>query len=358
MKLKIKNSKLVKSNTVESFGVKLVIKRAHRNSYQHQTRLSDVLYFHPSGFLYKEETGIGATTLELKSKRDSIIVEPIKITASSKANQIGALYVGSPTKYHPKKATEKDIINFVNDASKVNKKIVVVADSLRRLIKAIGENVYEKFFLLIDEVDSFQLDSTYRKSMEMCLDVYKKFNPENRAMVSATRIDFTDPELTKEPIIYVLYDVPTIRNINVITTYIHTIKAIAVEEIAKQLEQYPNDKILVAYNSVSNCFDIATHLVKEKHIEEKDIAILSSSSSKDRVKPYFKELDNDILPCKLNFVTSAYFTGFDINEKIHLISLSGNRTNYHALSDRRLKQIAGRSRLGLLSETIIHDTVS
>ena len=74
---------------------------------------------------------------------------------------------------------------------------------------------------------------------------------------------------------------------------------------------------------------------------------------------YFEELDSDILPGKLNFVTSAYFTGFDLNESYHLITVSGNKNKVHALSDKRMKQIAGRCRVigGLITETIIHDLV-
>lgn len=96
MRLKIKNQKLIVSKTNKPSGIEIVIQRKNKASFQEQTRLLDVFKFHPSGVLYKEETGIGATTLELRSLRNSIIVEPIKITASSKAIGQG-LYVGSPT---------------------------------------------------------------------------------------------------------------------------------------------------------------------------------------------------------------------------------------------------------------------
>jgi hypothetical protein len=92
---------------------------------------------------------------------------------------------------------------------------------------------------------------------------------------------------------------------------------------------------------------------------KKDIKILCSINSKTKVSGYFTELENDKLPGKINFLTSAYFTGFDLNEPYHLISVSGNKSKIHALSDKRLKQIAGRCRVnnGLLSETIIHDII-
>ena len=47
------------------------------------TKLSDVFNLMPYGHVIKEETGMGATYLELNTERNSIIVEPIKITAST-----------------------------------------------------------------------------------------------------------------------------------------------------------------------------------------------------------------------------------------------------------------------------------
>ena len=46
-----------------------------------------------------------------------------------------------------------------------------------------------------------------------------------------------------------------------------------------------------------------------------------------------------------------------MNEEYHLVSVSGNKNAVHSLSDKRLKQIAGRCRIknGLISETVIHD---
>ena len=62
--------------------------------------------FLPNGIIEKSHTGMGATHMELTSHRNSIIVEPIKITAYSKVlqynkssenrkNKLRALDVGS-----------------------------------------------------------------------------------------------------------------------------------------------------------------------------------------------------------------------------------------------------------------------
>ena len=226
-RLDLKDALLIVSNEQKSsqtelieqktYWTELVIKRKNESSFQRITRLSDALDFLPFGFVYKAETGMGATHLELVSKRNSIIVEPIKITASSKAKSVDALYVGSKTRFHPKKSGDpNEILKYINDPLKEYKKITVVADSLPKVIDTIGESVYNDYFLLIDEIDSFQMDSTYRKSMEECLGYYMRFPKNKRALLSATRIDFTDPGLKQEPITYIKYDSAIPRKIDLI----------------------------------------------------------------------------------------------------------------------------------------------
>jgi hypothetical protein len=365
MGLSIKNKQLVVSNKKVSDSTELIIKRRATLKAKKETKLSEVLNLLPPGIVQKDETGMGATTLELLAPRNSIIVEPIKITASSKAYKnthnfgIPTLYVGSETKFHPKKPTRKEVLAYLNDPSIQYKKIMVVADSLVKVIAALGPDVYKDYFLLLDEIDSFQMDSTYRKSMEECLDYYKLFDKSNRCMLSATTIEFSDKTLKEEDRTQLSYDIPTTRNILVIKSSTPDLLGNVKDKINEIVSNNPGHKIMVAYNSVKGCMSIAESIKTDGLLNEADIKILCSINSKDKVGKYFEELDSDILPGKLNFVTSAYFTGFDLNETYHLITVSGNKNKVHALSDKRMKQIAGRCRIigGLITETIIHDLV-
>jgi len=327
------------------------------------TYLSEVLTKLPNGLIHKDETGMGATTLELETLRNSIIVEPIKITASSKAHSHSlktgnkVLYVGSETKYHPKPTSANDIKTYLSDPRIPIKKIIVVADSLPKVINAIGKDVFKDFFLLLDEIDSFQLDSSFRRSMEKCIDLYKKFDKDKRAMVSATLIDFSDKELQSETKTVITYETKTNRQIEIIKSQTKELLGNIIDTISSIHSLYPNEKILVAFNSVKGNVSLAENLKSSGVFKDGDIKILCSKNSKEKAGIYYHELDSDILPGKINFITSAYFTGFDINERYHLISVSANKINSHSLSDNRLKQIAGRCRNpnGLISETIIHD---
>jgi len=307
----------------------------------------------PHGIINKTETGIGATTLELNAKRNSIIVEPIKITASSKAHKFNALYIGSETRFH-KQTTKAQIRDYLADDAIAYKKIVVVADSLKKLDAYFKKGLLKDFFLMIDEVDSFQNDSKFRYSMEQCMDIYKAVPLQQRALVTATLQPFSDPILIAETKTIIQLETPKTRQIKVIHT--NNLHGSAIDNIKKQLKSNPGEKIMVAYNSVSGCYDIAQNLVDDGIVLADRIKILCSKNNEETVKQYYHELDSDKLPAQLNFVTSAYFSGFDIHERFHLVSISKGNSNIYALSEHKLKQIAGRCRdkQKLFSETILY----
>lgn len=359
MDIIIKDSSLLVGETKNTRGERLIkIKRTGCGSTT-ETKLSQLFEFLPCGLVYKEETGMGATTLELKSPRNSIIIEPIRITASSKAynSEMSYFYVGSKTRYHKSGTDLTKLKAYIENESISFKKFLVVADSLPTLIRALGASI-DSYFLLIDEIDSFQLDSTFRRSMEEVIDVYKNHPVHLRAMLSATPIEFSDPDLINEPVTVFSYDKPVERSINLIRGFPDSFMGNATEAIIANLTTYPDDKHFVAFNSPSGCMAIIKYLRNNSHLEQSDVKILCGASerSKNTTQEYFHELDSDLLPSKLNFVTSAYFTGFDLNESYHLISLSQNR-GWRLLSESRIKQIAGRSRTGLLSHTVVHDYI-
>jgi len=352
MKL-IKDDSLLNHNLESEIGDFCIKRTNHEGKL---TKLSDVFNRIPYGYIIKSETGMGATTLELRAKRNSIIVEPLRVTASSKAaSHKGSLYVGSKTKLHGS-VSNQEIKAYHNSKAIPYKKILVVADSLPKLVNIIGSVLFDEYFILIDEVDSFQLDSGFRASMEKCIDIYKRFPKTNRALISATKIDFSDPELIQETKHDIFYEGGTPRAINVIHT--NDVKAMGYDIIKMILNARPADKIMVAFNSVDGCRSIANKLVADEVSTQETVKIMCSAGSKFEVGKYYHELQGDRLPGRLCFVTSAYFTGFDLHDTYHLISLSSYTNNrISALSDGKLKQIAGRSRDKLLSETIIHDTV-
>jgi len=175
------------------------------------TFISDTFNYLPNGRIDKKVPGIGATRRELTSDRHSIIVEPLKAIASLKAFNLKeisenhkAIYVGSATnRYSPLKDKEiKEEIKKAKDAGKFVK-IVVVADSLWKVINAIDED-YDDYFLMLDEIDTFQTDAGYRSRLEDTMDYFFRF--KNSCVVSATLSDFSNPKLMEKPLIVFDYE--------------------------------------------------------------------------------------------------------------------------------------------------------
>lgn len=313
--------------------------------------LSDTIKELPHGIINKTETGIGATTLELESKRNSIIVEPLRVTASAKADKHNALYVGSPIGSFKKKIEKKDIKKYIDDTTIEFKKIIVVADSLYKVMDAIPKSQHKDYFLMIDECDSFQLDATFRRSMETCYEIYKDHPKDKKCMISATPLTFSDPDLEDEDYTIIQREVPSTREINLI--YSDNLMSTAIDKILEITNTFPKEKIVVAYNNATELYNLANELEKSHSIPFEEISIMCSNGSKEKVKKYFKELESNLLPNKIILKTSAYFTGYDIEEKYHLITLVKNTDKLNCFSELRLKQIAGRARKGLLSENIL-----
>lgn len=327
-------------------------------------KIGDVIDRLPYGIIDKSITGIGATTLELKTpSRSSIIVVPTKSLAYNKYKTIlaekgegYALYVGSAIKEITKNISPTSIGEFMARGSSAVKKFLVVADSLGYLIYCLQQNgidVYNSFFLLVDEIDTMQSDSTYRPRLEAVMDHYFKFNSENRAVVSATLNNFSNPRMVHEPKSLITWDNPPKRTINLI--YTNSVDTVAVNKI-KDLINDTQDEILIAYNSLDGIFNILEQL----DVDKSNCGILCSERSYDKVKDYLEDVDNVIdengnLQKKIVFMTCAYFAGIDIVDKCHLISITSHLQPFTYLSLGRLSQIAGRCRNGNLSETIIYD---
>src|SRR5699024_2364391 len=114
-------------------------------------------------------------------------------------------YVGSPIGEISQSPNTRDIQSYIKDTDMPYKKFLVVADSLPKLIKAIGEHIYQDYFLMIDEIDTYQDDSTFRPALSDAIDYYFRFNPYHRCLVSATIKEFSHPNVQQEPVIELEY---------------------------------------------------------------------------------------------------------------------------------------------------------
>ena len=318
-----------------------------------QLKLSFYMDKMPHGIVDKQVAGIGATSLEIDSKRNSIIVFPTKILAYNKwqRNKTKLLYVGGKINDERDTTSIKEIQSYLSDDKVVYKKFLVVADSLYKLLQIIGKEHYKDYFLMIDEVDMIQSESNYRPSLESLIDHYFEFPPKNRCLVTATMREFSNPQLQQECKFNLSWKDAPKRKIQLY--YTDNLDALTSQQI-----QFlpPTEKIVIAYNSIRHCWNIIK-LLPDEHL--KDCAILCSDSSVEEAGTYYAELaEGNKLPKRINFITSCYFAGVDIEDYYHLITVSNARQNYQMLSPDKLTQIHGRCRFsnGILSDTIIYNT--
>lgn len=316
-------------------------------------KLSDIFYTTPYGVVKKNVTGIGATTLELRCERNSIIVVPTKALAYEKYKtgidaETGVsrfLYVGSDME-SVKAPSNEEIADYVN-SSLPHKKVLVVADSLYKVLKHITP---AEWFLMVDEIDIYQSDSVFRPSLESVIDYYFEFPQTQRCLVSATIRPFSHPDIQQEPVININYSVLRKRTVNL--TYSKNLNGSVVRYITTLQQEHPEEKIVVAYNKLQQIRQIIGLLSSEL---QQRCAILCSPQSKERAGEFYSELEDGHLSKHITFMTCTFFVGIDIADRFHLISVSNAAYLYTMLSPNRLQQIAGRCRPGLLSEQIYYN---
>lgn len=320
-------------------------------------KLSDVFENLPWGIIKKNRTGVGATTLEINSPRNSIIVVPTRALALNKAipskidgtDKYRVLYVGGATPG----VKVPSIETYLADDVVKYKKFIVVIDSLPRLLEKLGEDYSSNYFIMFDEVDTYQDSSHYRENIENSFDCYFTFPYQNRCLVSATVTDFSNPKLLEEPVIEVEFNAPQVQHIRL--ECVDNPLGKTKELILSLYANHPNDKIVIALNLVTRgILPIIEDLPEEV---QKECSVLCSESNKDNAGEYYADITDGTLPSRIVFMTNIYFVGVDISERFHLICTADVTHPFTLFSVEKLQQIAGRCRdkNGLLSETIIYN---
>ena len=159
-------------------------------------RLNEVLPEIPTNvILNKTVTGCGATYTEIKTPRNSIIVEPNRPVIYGKEEQdkhkddnIKGVYQG---------IYQKDIVKYLEKTRREGKfiKIMTTPESFQKVIDAFEEmdiDIRFECFVLFDECEKITKDCDYRQDITLPIDLF--FECQNKAMVSATPItELADP---------------------------------------------------------------------------------------------------------------------------------------------------------------------
>ena len=309
--------------------------------------LSDVMDEIPSNcILSKRIPGCGATTLELDTNRNSIIVVPNVPVIVSKCNK----YPNLLGVYE--KVTVGDIYNYI----KKNRirKIMTTPESFSKVKSACekcGINIYSDFFLLEDECHQLIKDVDYRTDIVMPMNDFFRFN--NKALVSATPIGFSDPRFEENhfEVIEITADYNYRQNITVTRTY----------NIAKAVGEYlesHNGTICFFVNSVVEIYSLMNHFGLLE-----DSAVYCAPKSRSKLKNEYgftnahTEWSADTMK-KYNFFTGRFFTAFDLElpYKPDLVMITDPYNSEYTMLDVDTDciQICGRFRNGINSATHIY----
>jgi|GEM_PF-150929 len=296
--------------------------------------------FIPSNsILFKNITGIGATTLELQCRRNSIIVEPNSPVIVGKQKKFPKML---GVKYN---VGRTDVIKYLKNETIEFKKIVVTPESFHKVMQAckiLKIDVYKEFFFLFDECEKVNKDIKFRPKIILPMEDFFKF--ENKAFVSATPIIPSDPrfELHKFQIYNVIPDYDISHTItrydsnNSIQTLINLLK---------------NDDSEKRHFIFLTSVDAITTIIKFMKNHSSCSIFCSETSAVTLKTNKYAHVGTSIDESKFskfNFLTGRFFSAVDIDleEDVSIYIVSDVNVSLNSLLDPHTDviQIIGRFR--------------
>ena len=316
----------------------------HKGQY-----LFDVMNQIPSDcILSKRIPGCGATTLELDTKRNSIIIVPNVPVIKSKCSKYDSLLGVYEN------VTADKICHYLT--SNMLHKIMITPESFGKVKTACarcGIDLYSHFFLLIDECHQLIKDVDYREDIVLPMTDFFRF--KGKALVSATPIGFSDPRLKEFETMEVNADYDYRQEVAVTHTY----------NIQKAVNDYLKNHdgtICFFINSVVEIYAI----MKQLNILE-DSAVYCAPKSRMKLRNEYsfdnayKDWSADTMK-KYNFFTGRFFTAFDLDlpYKPDLVMVTDPYISEYTMLDIDTDciQICGRFRNGINSVTHVYRVIS
>lgn len=268
--------------------------------------LTEVLPKIPTNtILYKKLTGLGATYGELKADRDSIILEPnvpvikgkCKDPKHAKDNLMGVY----------ENVTVDSIVKYLQACKEKHIKLLSTPESFSKIKAAFEEidrDIYSTCYLLFDECHKIVKDVDYRENITLPFDDFFMF--ENKGLVSATPLDFTDPRFFKQKF-QIMEIQPNFEYAQPLNLY-HTNNVL--QELKKRIGNI--EKLIFLFiNSTETIYSIMDKL----DILEQSTVFCAYNSVKNLKDKKFSQAYSDWDAAKMNkynFLTSRFFNALDI----------------------------------------------
>lgn len=297
--------------------------------------------------LYKKLTGLGATYGELKSKRNSIIVEPNRPVISGKCSdpkhKKDNLFGVSDGVY------AENIVAYLEKSIKQNKyiKILTTPESFPKVqdaFETMEMDIRYECFLLLDECHKIVKDVDYRKNIILPMDFF--FECENKALVSATPINFTDPRFEEQKFQTITVN-PTFEHFKDLNLFITNNVLPTIRDTLKGITE---NNVFIFCNSTDTIYA----LMKQLNVLEES-QVFCSYKSVDKLKALkFKNASeewNIKEMKKYNWLTSRFYNALDIEleESPAVIMLTDCYMSEYTIIDPYTDaiQIVGRFRNGV-----------
>ena len=256
--------------------------------------------------LYKKLTGLGATYSELKAKRNSIIIEPNKPVIEGKCkdskhknDNLFGVFEG---------IYREDITKYIEKSKGKFFKVMTTPESFKKVKEAFDEmdiDIRYECFLLFDECHKIVKDVDYRQDITLPMDYF--FECQNKALVSATPIEFTDPRFDKQGFQTITLN-PTfeyVKNIKLYTTNN------VLPTIRTAIQKVESENIFIFCNSTDAIHELmkTLNLTDKSSVfcSEKSVAKLKSLKFKSAFSTWNKKEMK-----KYNWMTSRFFNALDI----------------------------------------------
>lgn len=260
--------------------------------------------------LYKTLTGLGATYGELKAQRNSIIIEPNKPVISGKCadskhredNLLG-VFEGVYT---------DDIIEYLEKsmAKKTFFKILTTPESFSKVQEAFEEmdiDIRFNCFLLFDECHKIVKDYNYREDISLPMDCF--FQCANKALVSATPIEFTDPRFEQQQF-QTITITPEFDHIQELNLYTTNNLLQSVKQVFEQWNDTETPRFIFC-NSTDTIYALITQL----GLLDESAVFCSDKSVKKLKELKFQNASDTWEPQRMrryNWLTSRFYNAVDI----------------------------------------------
>ena len=294
-----------------------------------------------NSFINKGRCGVGGTHLELKTKRNSIIVVPTKGIIEDKINAKDE----NGNKEYPDLfpimggVRTQDIEDYLLNREILFKKIIVTPDSFYKIIETVQgfdllEDIYTDYYLVLDESHSIITES-FRKSMIKAFELHFKF--ENRIIISATPFYFTDPRLKNLDYYRITFH-EKLGKVNILNA--KSVRTCVNDFLTGKIETKGN--LHIFYNSVTEI----TEAIELAELEDCNVHCAENEKNLGKIGKFFKPQPIKGEYKKFNFYTTSHFEGWnleDINPTIILVTDIHNPHSKVGISNKGVQAI-GRQR--------------